>query len=195
MNSGAVTDALRDIARTLPRCGVRFALVGGLAVSIRGEVRFTRDVDVAVDVEDDTAAETLIRELQHRGYVVRAIVEDERRGRLSTIRLRSPAGPVVDLLAASSGVEREIVARAEPVEIDGVGVVPTARAEELLALKVLSMSDARPQDLIDAGNLVAVNPDLDLVAVRALLARIAERGFDREQDLNAKLERVLKRDG
>jgi len=53
MNSGAVTDALREIALTLPRCGVRFALVGGLAVSIRGEVRFTRDVDVAIDVEDD----------------------------------------------------------------------------------------------------------------------------------------------
>jgi len=136
----------------------------------------------------------LIRELLHRGYVVRATVEDERRERLSTVRLRSPAGPVVDLLAASSGVEHEVVARAEPVEIEGVGTIPTARAEELLALKVLSMSDARPQDFIDAGSLLAVNPDLDLAAVRSLLAQIAERGFDRQQDLTAKLERLVKRE-
>jgi hypothetical protein len=36
--------ALRDIVRELSSGGRAFALVGGLAVSIRAEVRFTRDV-------------------------------------------------------------------------------------------------------------------------------------------------------
>jgi hypothetical protein len=38
----------------------RFALVGGLAVSVRAEVRFTRDVDLAVAVENDAEAESLV---------------------------------------------------------------------------------------------------------------------------------------
>jgi hypothetical protein len=100
---------------------------------------------------------------------------------------------VVDLLAASSGIEREAVERAEGIAIDGVGTVPVARAEELLALKVLSMTDKRPQDRIDATNLLAVNAGIDMAAVRDLLARITARGFHREQDLAAKLEGLLSR--
>lgn len=67
---------------------------------------------------------------------------------------------------------------------------PVARAEELLALKVLSMTEGRPQDRMDAESLLAVNPDLDLETVRDLLARITARGFNRGQDLDEKLGRL-----
>jgi hypothetical protein len=56
--------------------------------------------------------------------------------------------------------------------LEGAVAIPVARAEELLALKIVSMTDARPQDRIDAESLLAANPDLDLEAVRDLLARI-----------------------
>lgn len=65
------------------------------------------------------------------------------------------------------------------------------RAEELLAMKVLSMTQRRLQDRIDAVNLVLMNEDLDLDAVRENLAEITRRGFHREQDLLAKLTVVL----
>lgn len=48
-----VEAALRRVASDLDARGVRWALVGGFAVSARTEPRFTRDVDVAVLVEDD----------------------------------------------------------------------------------------------------------------------------------------------
>ena len=38
----------------------RFALVGGLAVGVRGEPRMTRDVDLAVAVADDAGAEDVV---------------------------------------------------------------------------------------------------------------------------------------
>lgn len=41
-------EALVAVAARLRHHRIPFALVGGLAVSIRGEVRFTRDVDLAV---------------------------------------------------------------------------------------------------------------------------------------------------
>ena len=179
--------AARDIAAE----GKRFALVGGLAVSVRAEVRFTRDVDLAVAVTSDTEAESLVYALKSRGYTAVASVESEAQSRLATIRLRSPQGVKVDLLFASSGIEAETINRATPVALPSVGAVPIARAEELLSLKVLSMTDERLQDRIDARNLLRVNVELDLDCVRENLRLIAERGYARKQDLSAKLRTVL----
>ena len=179
--------AARDIAAE----GKRFALVGGLAVSVRAEVRFTRDVDLAVAVTSDTEAESLVYALKSRGYTAVASVEHEAQSRLATIRLRSPQGVKVDLLFASSGIEAETIDRATPVALPSVGAVPIARAEELLSLKVLSMTDERLQDRIDARNLLRVNVELDLDCVRENLRLIAERGYARKQDLSAKLRTVL----
>jgi hypothetical protein len=191
MSNTSVERALAEAAAELARRNQPFALVGGLAVSIRGEVRFTRDVDLAITVSGDAQVEALVRSLEESGYRVVALVEHEARKRLATVRLRAPSGVVIDLLAASSGIEAEVVERAQPVVIEGAGTVPVARAEELLALKTLSMTDARPQDRMDARALLEVNPGLELEVVRDLLRRIAERGFDRGQDLLGKLGSVL----
>lgn len=43
-----LADALLDVCRYLQEQGERFAVVGGIAASARGEVRFTRDVDIAL---------------------------------------------------------------------------------------------------------------------------------------------------
>ena len=181
-------DALRAIATELHRLRRRFALVGGLAVSVRGEVRFTRDVDLAVGVEDDPDAEQLVRDLGERGYRVVAVVEQDAVGRLATVRLVDPAGVKVDLLFASSGLEAEVVARAEVIE-SIYGDLPVARSEELVALKVLSVVDERLQDRIDLRSLVALGVDLDVV--RANLKLIMQRGYARGQDLPAKLAAEL----
>ena len=71
------------------------------------------------------------------------------------------------------------------------GVVPVARAEELLAMKVLSMTEARLQDRMDAQRLLEFVPDIDLSVVRSHLIRIRERGFAREQDLETKLDSLV----
>lgn len=113
--------ALSHAAAALAGLGQPFALVGGLAVSVRAEIRFTRDVDLAAWVSDDTAAEGLIYQLRDAGYEVIATVEHETRDRLATARLSGSAGVVVDLLLASSGIEREIAERATPLILPGVG--------------------------------------------------------------------------
>ena len=45
--------ALRQISTDLTDAGVRLALIGGLAVSVRTEPRFTRDADLAVALPSD----------------------------------------------------------------------------------------------------------------------------------------------
>ena len=69
--------ALVRLSRNLEALAARFAVVGGLAASARGEVRFTADIDVAVVVENDAEAERYVFALKQSGYVVLATVEQE----------------------------------------------------------------------------------------------------------------------
>lgn len=181
---GEVVEHLRELRR-------QFALVGGLAVSIRSEVRFTRDLDLAILVRGDTDSEALVRALLGFGYSSVAQVEQEATGRLAAVRLTSSDGAAVDLVVAMCGIEPEIVTRATPVGFPEIGDIPVARPEELLAMKILSMTDDRPQDRMDARNLLAFNTTLDLNAVRDNLHRITERRCDRGQDLQRKLDALL----
>jgi hypothetical protein len=191
VTSESIFEALRSIAAALRVLRRPFAVVGGMAVAVRGEPRFTRDVDVAVAIASDVEIEGLVFELTARGYRTVALVEHGARNRLSTARLAAPGGMIVDLIAATCGIEQEIVERALPVALEGAGELPVARAEELLAMKVLSMTERRPLDRVDAISLVLTNPDLDLQVVRANLQLILERGFDRGEKLIDKLDAVL----
>jgi predicted nucleotidyltransferase len=189
--SDAPEEALADIARRLRARGIAFALVGGLGVSVRAEVRFTRDVDLAIAVADDSSLEALVRDLRAGGYETVAVVEHEVRQRLATVRLQSSSGVPIGLIAGSCGIEDDVVARATLVDFPGAGAVPVATPEDLLAMKVLAMTDQRLQDRLDAMSLVLTNPNLDLGAVRDALRLITERGYHRDQHLPDKLAAVL----
>ncbi|WP_437625451.1 nucleotidyl transferase AbiEii/AbiGii toxin family protein [Sorangium sp. So ce1151] len=189
-------DALGRVVADLEALDRRLALVGGLAVSVRAEPRFTRDVDLAVVVTDDDDAEALSRELQARGYQVLAVVEQKAQGRLATVRLQTPSRPprgvVTDLLFASSGIETEIVEAAEPIQIFPDVMIPVAQTGHLLALKVLARDDRRrPQDLVDIRTLLAIARDTDIAMARSAVELIERRGFARGRDLRRLLEDVL----
>jgi predicted nucleotidyltransferase len=60
--------ALRRIETDLREADASFALVGGLAISVQTEPRFTRDADLAVAVASDAEAEALIATLRGLGH-------------------------------------------------------------------------------------------------------------------------------
>lgn len=188
--------ALRRVTEELTRRRVPFALVGGLAVSVRTEPRFTRDADLAVALATDAEAEALIHGLRARGFGIGAIVEQEAVGRLATVRLTFSDErhvPVVDLLFASSGIEAEVVADAELLVLLPTLRLRVARTGHLIALKVLSRDDdRRPQDQIDLRALIAIASPDELARARASLDLIAARGFHRGRDLAADLRRVIR---
>jgi predicted nucleotidyltransferase len=190
-------DAVRKSVSDLVAVRASFALIGGLAVSARTTPRFTRDLDFAVAVRDDAESEALVRALRDRGYEIVAQVEQEAVGRLAQVRLAPPGAPaegaVLDLLFASSGIEREVVEGAESLEVVAGVRVPVASIGHLLALKVLSQDDrTRPQDRIDLRALAGAASPSDLVAAKEALSLVMQRGFGRERDLPALLERIVK---
>lgn len=193
----ALEATLRQICADLTDAHSSFAVVGGLAVSARTEPRFTRDADIAVAVASDAEAEALIRGLHAHGYVIEAVVEQDAVGRLATARLTrapQPARPVVDLLFASSGIEREVVADADMLELLPQLHVRVATTAHLIALKVLARDDVtRPQDIGDLRALIGAASPADISRARAALAMIAQRGYHRGRDLETELDALLRR--
>jgi Nucleotidyl transferase AbiEii toxin, Type IV TA system len=170
--------------------------VGGLAVSVRSEPRLTRDADLAVSVANDRDAEALVLALQERGWRVVTAVEQDAAGRLATVRLapvgEGVVGAVVDLLFASSGIESEVVAAADSIEIVPGLDAPVARLGHLIALKVLARDDRlRPQDRVDLAALLDRADAAEIAEAREALRLVTRRGFQRGRDLLSLLDAAL----
>ncbi len=179
---------LRQLSALLEEQRRPWALVGGLAISVRTEPRFTRDIDFAVAVADDDEAEAIVYSLQATGFRALATVEQKETHRLATARMAPngdrPEGLMLDLLFASSGIEQEICAEAEPLEVFSGISVPVARIHHLIALKVLARDDqTRPQDAADLRQLIALAETSDLERANTAVRLIEERGFNRTRNL------------
>lgn len=177
-----------DVARrALGGEGLAGALIGGFAVSVRAEPRFTRDVDLAVAVTDDTETESLLRRLLADGHEVLGTIEQHAVGRLATARVRLIGGDLLDLLFASSGIEPEVVSAAEPIEILPSVDVPVAVIGHLIALKLLSRTAERPNDNADLRALLGASTPGDLALAEQSVGLIEARGFGRRRDLRGAL--------
>lgn len=191
-----ILDTLRGICLALDSAQAQWALVGGLAVGMRAEPRNTRDVDVCLAVGSDAEAEALVYSLTGLGYRQGTVIEQTSLGRLATVRLhppgQGPRGVLVDLLFASSGIEREVVGAAERLELLPSLVVPVASLAHLISLKVLARDDRRrPQDILDLKALLAVANGSDLATARTALGLVAQRGFHRNKNLDLELDRAI----
>ncbi len=188
-------DALADVGRRLTARGQRWALIGGLAVSARAEPRFTRDVDLAVAVDDDATAEALVADLVAGGFTLVLTLEQRALDRLATVRLLPPgetgAGILIDLLFASSGIESEICRDAEPIELVAGLTVPVATVGHLLALKVLAAEPDRPQDAIDIQSLTRVLTPGERARCEEAVRHIETVNANRGKPLTALLAAVL----
>ena len=185
----SVESALRSSAADLNAALVRWALVGGLAVSARTVPRFTQDLDFAIAVASDAEAQDVVHRLRSRGYYPVEVLEQDYVERLSGIRLgRKGSEVLVDLLFASSGIENEVVANADRLEVLPHLTVPVATTPHLIALKVLA---GRSQDLTDLGYLIPSASPAELDAAREAVKLIQARGFNREQDVVADLETLI----
>ena len=179
--------AASQVLAALSQENVKGCIVGGLAVSSRCDPRFTRDVDIAVAVETDEQAEALIHALVSHGLRMNGLVEQEAVGRLAMARLSTEDGLSVDLLIASSGIETEVVTKAETLEVVQGVLLPVARTGHLIALKLLSVAPGRETDAADLRNLAAVATEEEWNLASEAVAQIQERGFDRGRQLDSEL--------
>lgn len=144
----ALESALLEVTGVLERIGVRYMLIGGLAVSLWGEPRSTLDVDVTVWVP----AEDLQHAITELCSRLRAIPEDPSEFVRQTRVLPAITAEQVrlDIVFAALPEEERIINRARPKTVAGKTVMVIS-VEDLVFMKLAS---ERPKDIQDARLLV-----------------------------------------
>lgn len=142
-------DPLAFVARVVAEAGLECCLIGGHAVNVWVEPRFTADIDLTV-LADPRGLERLQRLLVAAGYRVVREVGGELPSGPDFVRFaRGPDDPPIDVQSAKTAYQVQVVSRARSVE----GRVPVATPEDLVVLKLIAH---RAKDLIDLHNLVAL---------------------------------------
>jgi len=161
---------LADLIAWLKAEEVAGVVIGGLAASLLGRPRLTRDVDVLVLVDEGRWAGFLTTGAEY-GFVPRRsnILTFAQQTRV-LLMCHEPSGIDADVVFGSLPFERETVARSVWVEVSGV-LVPLPRPEDLIILKAVAH---RPQDLSDIEAILAVHPQLNLRWVRRWVREFSE---------------------
>ena len=63
-----IVNLFKIIQKTLYELHVKWALIGGLAVSTHANPRFTNDIDISVSVSSDEEVEKIVFQLQQRKW-------------------------------------------------------------------------------------------------------------------------------
>lgn len=147
-------ESLALLHKRLQEAGIPSAAIGGIALSLWGEPRATRDVDVKVLLGREDAPRLLkalgtdyvpisddpLHALTHFGFL---FVEDR-------------WGTRLDLLLSDTEFDVEVIRRARSVEMAPGVVVNVCTAEDLLIYKLIS---TRPRDYDDAASIVRRQDD------------------------------------
>ncbi|MBI4975866.1 MAG: nucleotidyl transferase AbiEii/AbiGii toxin family protein [Spirochaetes bacterium] len=144
-----IIGTLKTLSSVCTAHGMRYCLVGGLAVSIVAAPRATEDIDITLLINADELPR--LREILNAAFDI--IQFNEERLDLSgafiqrvVIRGKNSSGFVIlDVLLPVHPIYRQAVERAIPLSVDNV-IIPVARPEDLILMKMLSK---RPQDVAD----------------------------------------------
>lgn len=153
---------LNDLTGWLAAARASGVVIGGVAASLLGRPRVTRDVDVLVFVDEAAWSDFLARGVKF-GFSPRRpdAIEFARTSRVLLVR-HEPSGVDVDVVLGALPFEEEVIARVVPVEIGGIRI-PLPTAEDLIIMKSVA---GRARDVGDIESLLAANPKLDLRRVR-----------------------------
>jgi predicted nucleotidyltransferase len=165
--------------------GLRGAVIGGVAASLRGKPRLTNDVDALVL---DVDAETLVQSGTKFGFTTRIADAAEFAKQTRVLLLRYRPGDVdIDISLGALPFEDEVIERSTWIRAGKIRI-RLVSAEDLVIMKAVA---ARPRDMMDIENVIRANPDLDVERIRRWV-----REFSAVLDMpeiHSNLEVLLKR--
>ena len=139
--------ALAGVARLLDGLRVPYMVIGGFAVTVWGQPRFTADLDLTIHcpVPEQSLIKRLLRSLTPLVADPVQFVQGRR-----VLPAQTSAGTAVDIVFAGLPYEVAAIERAVPVEVAGYGV-RICTAEDLIVHKIIS---SRPRDREDIRGIV-----------------------------------------
>ncbi len=181
----AFIEVLADLAGWLEGARIPAMVVGGVAASILGRPRATRDIDTLVILSDDKVSDALSHAKKH-GIVARIDepLEFARRTRVLLLR-HAVSGIDIDAILGKLPFEEEAIARGKFYSLGGVRI-KLPQVEDLLIMKAIAQ---RPQDLRDIEGLLDTHPNANIELVRRWIREFATAMT--MPDLLEGLERLL----
>jgi len=138
----------KEFIQSLNDNEVKYLVVGGYAVALHGYPRYTKDMDIWVDMSAENA-EKILKALDAFGFGSLGIEASEFTIENQMLQLGNPPGRI-DLLTTLPGVEfSECYSSRTIIEVDGVSV----NFIDLENLKKNKKATGRHQDLADIENL------------------------------------------
>jgi len=127
---------------------VRYLVVGGYAVALHGYPRYTRDIDIWVELSEENATH-IVEALEQFGFASLGLKESDFLVKEQVIQL-GYAPNRIDIITTLSGITfAECYDKRVPVEIDGVKI----NFIDLDSLRKNKKATGRLQDLADLENL------------------------------------------
>ena len=161
--------SVEAIVASLERAGIRYLIVGGLAVVAHGHVRFTADIDLVLAPDDDNLRRA-VAALEGQGYEPRAPVPFEAfLDAAERAQWRRDKGMVVFSASSPEHPATQVNLFLEPpFEFDAawqrsvrMEIAPLlhARFIALSDLRAMKRVAGRPVDLLDLDALARVHPE------------------------------------
>ena len=138
----------KEFLQSLNDNGVRYLVAGGYAVALYGYPRYTKDIDIWIELDRDNA-ERLIIALEQFGFGSLILAVEDFLEAGTIIQLGYPPNRI-DLLTTLSGVDFGTCFESRTVvQVDEISV----NFIDLDNLKRNKLAVGRPQDLADLDNL------------------------------------------
>lgn len=172
--------AIRAATTWVAASEVPHAIVGGVATSLHGKPRVTKDVDLVALAEDSTWS-ALLESARKQDTA-----KDPSASRTRVLLLvHKPSAIEIDVSFGLLPFEREVVDRAVRRKVKAVSF-SLATAEDIVVMKALAL---RPRDIADIEGIVEAVPNLDLKRVREIVSQLSA-ALEGEDHL-ARLEAIV----
>src|SRR5262245_42896262 len=183
--------ALRDLVAWFKDIPVPGTVIGGVAASLLGRPRVTRDIDALV-LLDESEWDVFLDKGAVFGFVRRLsdALTFAHQARVLLVR-HEASGIEVDIAFGTLPFEEEAVMRTVWHDVGGVQV-PLPLPEDLLIMKTVAH---RPRDMADIESILDAQPQLDLRRVRRWVREFSTALATPEllRDFNALVARQRKR--
>lgn len=178
---------LRDFVNWLKSEGFQGIITGGIAASVLGRPRVTRDVDSLVFIEEESW-EKFVNSGLRFGFIPRIqdIITFAIKTRVLLMK-HEPTGIDVDISLGVLPFEYESIERSVWIDVGGLSI-PLPTPEDLIIMKAVAH---RERDLLDIESILDAHPNLDFKRIRKWVSEFS-RALEMPEILND-LENILKR--
>lgn len=168
---GPFHDPLEALGNLLARFNYRGVVIGGIAVSLLGQARFTEDLDVMVLLSVEEIPHFLTAAEKEKIEPRISQAEDFARRNRVLLLHHTPSQTKIDISLGVLPFEQEVIERSIVHEVDDALKIRLPTPEDLIIMKAIAH---RPKDLLDIQGIIQSSPHLDRIRIRNWVTQFAE---------------------